>query len=79
MSIDYLNNKAASRRLAEDITSYWRKKGFPQFRAWSEEEEYSAGGPKTKEPNVINVVRSNIGIRWNADKNQYEGYRRADQ
>jgi hypothetical protein len=70
--LDYINNKAASRRLAEDISSYWRKRGKP-YRAWVEEQEYKSEGRYEKAPNIIYVVRSNLGFEWDAENECYRG------
>jgi len=70
--MDYINNKAASRRLAEDITTYWRKKGKP-YRAWIETQEYNSPSDYNKAPNEIYVIRSNLGFEWNEANQCYTG------
>lgn len=73
MNIDYINNKAASRRLAEDITNYWRNKGKPWIKAHVEEQEYTSKNSYDKAPNIIYVVRSNLGFVWDDEHKCYRG------
>jgi len=68
MAKDYINNKGASRKLAELINTYWKKNGKPWVRAYVEAEEHpTADGVY----NEIYVIRSNLGFKWNKGGQYY--------